>query len=215
VTAAHQTAGRGRRGNVWSSGPGNLHASLLLTDAAPARHLPELCFVVALAVRDAVCSAAPAVASKLELKWPNDLLLEGAKLAGILIEAESIGGDTATVVGIGVNCAHHPVNARYPATNLATHGVKVRAEDLFCALSGMLVARLAQWDRGAGFVAIRADWLTHAAGIGGDTVVRLPNRELSGRFEALDATGRLMLRLADGSLEAITAGEVFPAQVPA
>src|SRR5437660_2577470 len=149
VTAVRQTAGRGRRGNVWSSEPGNLYASLLLTDAAPARHLPELCFVVALAVRDAVCTAVPAVASKLKLKWPNDLLLEGAKLAGILIEAESVGSDTATVVGIGVNCAHHPVNTGYPATNLAVHGVKARAEDLFCALSGMMVARLAQWDRGA------------------------------------------------------------------
>ena len=83
IMAARQTAGRGRRGNAWTSEPGNLYASLLLTDAAPAAHLPELCFVVALAVRDAVCTAAPALALELKLKWPNDLLLDGAKLAGI------------------------------------------------------------------------------------------------------------------------------------
>ena len=108
ITAARQTAGRGRRGNAWVSEPGNLYASLLLTDAAPAAHLPELCFVVALAVRDALGSVAPELLSRLKLKWPNDLLLDGAKLAGILIEAESVGGKTITAAGIGVNCVHHP-----------------------------------------------------------------------------------------------------------
>ena len=108
ITAARQTAGRGRRGNAWVSEPGNLYASLLLTDAAPAAHLPELCFVVALAVRDALGGAAPELSSRLKLKWPNDLLLDGAKLAGILIEAESLGGKTITAAGIGVNCVHHP-----------------------------------------------------------------------------------------------------------
>ena len=72
-----------------------------------------------------------------------------------------------------------------------------------------MVARLAQWDRGSGFAAIRAEWLRHAAGIGGDIVVRLPDRELSGKFETLDRMGRLMLRLPAGKLEAITVGEVF------
>jgi BirA family transcriptional regulator, biotin operon repressor / biotin---[acetyl-CoA-carboxylase] ligase len=213
ITAARQTAGRGRRGNVWTSEPGNLYASLLLSDAAPARHLPELCFVVALAVRDAVCAVAPALAGELKLKWPNDLLLTGAKLAGILIEAESVGADAVTVVGIGVNCAHHPAGTGYRATNLASRSVRVAPEDLFGALSGTVVARLTQWDRGGSFAAIRAAWLTHAAGVGSDIVVRLADRELTGRFESLDAAGRLMLRLPTGALEAITAGDVFPAAV--
>ena len=213
IAAAQQTAGRGRRGNVWTSEPGNLYASLLLSDAAPAVHLPELCFVVALAARDAVAAAGPAIASELKLKWPNDLLLDGGKLAGLLIEAESIGGRTATVAGIGVNCAHHPRDTDYPATDLAAHGVSVAPDELFRELSGAMVARLAQWDRGTGFAAIRAEWLSYAAGIGGDIVVRLLDRELSGKFESLDQLGRLMLRLPAGQLEAITVGEVFPAQV--
>jgi BirA family biotin operon repressor/biotin-[acetyl-CoA-carboxylase] ligase len=78
-----------------------------------------------------------------------------------------------------------------------------------------MVTRLAQWDRGAGFPAIRAEWLSHAAGIGGDIVVRLPDRELAGKFDSLHRMGRLMLRLPAGQLEAIAAGEVFPAQVSA
>jgi BirA family transcriptional regulator, biotin operon repressor / biotin---[acetyl-CoA-carboxylase] ligase len=215
VTAARQTAGRGRRGNAWASEPGNLYASLLLTDAAPPAQLPQLCFVVALALRDAVAAVAPALAAKLTLKWPNDLLLDGAKLSGILIEAESIGGVTATVIGIGVNCAHHPAKTGYPATDLATQGAPVAPEALFRALSGAMITRLADWDRGAGFAAVRAAWLRHAGGIGAEIVVRLPRRELAGTFESLDAAGCLMLRRADGQLEAITAGEVFPAQVPA
>jgi BirA family biotin operon repressor/biotin-[acetyl-CoA-carboxylase] ligase len=216
IAAARQTSGRGRRGNTWVSEPGNLYASLLLTDAAPARHLPELCFVVALAVRDAVCAAAPQLARQAKLKWPNDLLLGGAKLAGILIEAESVGGRTTTAAGTGINCAHHPDSLAYPATSLAAHGAPVTPVALMTELSRTIAARLAQWDRGAGFAAIRAEWLSHAAGLGGDINVRLSDRELTGTFETLDQTGRLMLRLPGGSLEAITAGEVFrPARVHA
>jgi len=211
VTAERQTAGRGRRGNAWASEPGNLYSSLLITDAAPSQHLPELCFVVALAVRDAVCAIAPNLASVLKLKWPNDLLLDGAKLVGILIEAERVGSATATVIGIGINCAHHPHDTPYAATDLNSHGAGITSAQMFGALSAAMVARLALWDRGAGFAAIREEWLTCAAGVGGDIVVRLPNRQLTGKFESLDQTGRLMLRMADGHLEPITAGEVFPA----
>jgi BirA family transcriptional regulator, biotin operon repressor / biotin---[acetyl-CoA-carboxylase] ligase len=216
ITAARQTAGRGRRGNAWVSEPGNLYASLLLTDAAPAAHLPELCFVAALAVRDAVSAVAPAASSQLKLKWPNDLLLDGAKLAGILIEAESVGGRAWIAAGIGVNCAHHPDGLGYQAASLAAQGVAVSPAVLMTELSRTMLARLAQWDRGAGFAAIRAEWLAHAAGIGGGVQVRLAGRELAGTFEALDPAGRLMLRLPGGALEAIAAGEVFaPARVPA
>jgi BirA family biotin operon repressor/biotin-[acetyl-CoA-carboxylase] ligase len=212
VTAARQTAGRGRRGNAWASEPGNLYVSLLLTDPAPPAHLPELCFVIALGVLDAVVAVAPQLAPVLKLKWPNDLLLDGAKFVGILIEAESHGGATALAAGIGINCAQHPSGLAYPATSLVAHGVAATPEAVFRALSGALAQRLAQWNRGSGFAAIRAEWLKHAAGIGGDIVVRLPDRELSGRFETLDRMGRLMLRLPAGKLEAITVGEVFAPQ---
>ena len=211
VTATRQTAGRGRRGNAWASQPGNLYASLLVTDAAPPPRLPELCFVVALAARDAICNVAPSLAPTLKLKWPNDLLLDGAKIVGILIEAERVGSATATVIGIGINCAHHPQDTPYAATDLSARGTAVTPPQMFGALSAAMVKWLARWDRGRGFAAIRAEWLTHAAGIGGDIVVRLPNRQLAGKFESLDETGRLMLRVPDGHLEAITAGEVFPA----
>jgi BirA family biotin operon repressor/biotin-[acetyl-CoA-carboxylase] ligase len=210
VTARQQTAGRGRRGNAWTSEPGNLFASLLLTDAVPAGRAPELCFVAALALHDAVGDVTPALRTKLQVKWPNDLLIDGAKFAGILIEAETIQGKPpAVAIGIGVNCAHHPGDTSYPATDLAACGVAVTPEALLTGLARATQARLAQWDLGAGFAGVRADWLARAAGLGGDIRVRLPGRELSGTFETLDRMGRLMLRLPAGTLEAITVGEVF------
>ncbi len=105
VTAERQTAGRGRRGRAWISEPGNLYASLLLTEPASSDHWPELSFVAALAIHDAVVDVAASLKPKLAIKWPNDLLLSGAKFAGILIEAD---GGEAVAVGIGVNCASHP-----------------------------------------------------------------------------------------------------------
>ncbi len=210
ITARQQTAGRGRRGAQWVSPPGNLYATLLLHDPAPAERAPELSFVTALALYDAIEQCAPILRSTLKLKWPNDLLVSGAKIAGILIESERVDENLIVVVGIGVNCRHHPTATSYPATDLAAAGADISAEDLFAALSGTMVARLAQWHHGAGFAAIRAGWVAHAAGIGGDMRVRLPDRELLGRGEAIDEHGRLLLRLADGSLHAIAAGEVFP-----
>jgi BirA family biotin operon repressor/biotin-[acetyl-CoA-carboxylase] ligase len=209
IVAARQTAGRGRRGNAWASEPGNLFASLLLTEGLPAAHLPELCFVVALAVLDAVAQAAPHLGSRLKLKWPNDLLLDGAKFVGILIEGETVRERSVVVAGIGINCAHHPAGLAYPVTSLAASGAVVTPAELMRLLTHAMRARLAQWDAGSGFATIRAEWLANAAGIGGDIRVRLADRELSGTFETLDRMGRLILRLPAGNLEAITVGEVF------
>jgi BirA family biotin operon repressor/biotin-[acetyl-CoA-carboxylase] ligase len=210
VTAARQTAGRGRRGNTWISEPGNLYASLLLTNPLSSPRVGELPFVVALAVYDAVLDTAPTLNSRIAVKWPNDLLVDGAKFAGILIETE----DAAAVLGIGVNCVHHPAGTSYPATDLGAAGVMVSPEQLFLRLSKTMFDRLDQWQGGAGFASIRADWLARATGVGTDIRVRLPHRELAGHFQALDEAGRLVLRLPDGSVEAVSAGEVFAIAAP-
>ncbi len=213
IVAMRQTAGRGRRTNQWISEPGNLYATLLLSDAAPADRAPELSFVAALAVHDAILDRAAGLRGRLTLKWPNDVLCDGAKLGGILIESESLEARLVAAAGIGVNCRHHPPQTSYPATDLATAGADVSPEELFRALSAAMTRRLEQWQLGANFAAIRRDWLDRAFGVGGEMKVRLPGRELSGRCETLDERGRLLLRLADGTLQAIAAGDVFP--VPA
>src|ERR1043166_9500756 len=148
ITARTQTAGRGRRGRTWVSEPGNLHATLLLTDPAPPERTAQLSFVAALATHDAIATCAPALASRLAFKWPNDILLDRAKIAGILIEAEGVRPMTVAV-GIGVNCSHHPVatelQTELPATDLAAAGAGVAVEPLFAALSGAMMERLRQW----------------------------------------------------------------------
>jgi BirA family biotin operon repressor/biotin-[acetyl-CoA-carboxylase] ligase len=142
-----------------------------------------------------------------KLKWPNDVLLGLDKLAGILIEGESE-PVFAVVIGFGVNCVDHPADTHFPATDLRLAGAVVAPEALFAALSGAMLRRLAQWQRGAGFATIRADWLARAAGLGEDIRVRLPERELHGRFQGLDEAGRLLVE-QPGGLAAVTAGEVF------
>src|SRR5262249_38207565 len=140
VTAGRQSAGRGRRGRSWVSEPGNLYTSLLLTDPAPPEHWPELSFVAALAIHDAVAEVAPAIRPQLAIKWPNDLLLGGAKFAGILAEGEGAEGG-AVAVGIGVNCVSHPSDTDYLATDLSAVGAAVSAAALFAALSVKMVGR--------------------------------------------------------------------------
>jgi BirA family transcriptional regulator, biotin operon repressor / biotin---[acetyl-CoA-carboxylase] ligase len=203
VTAKQQTAGRGRRGNIWISEPGNLYASLLLPEAPPGR-AGELAFVAALAVYDAVGELAPTVASRLALKWPNDVQVGNAKFAGILIEAEN----SWAVIGIGINCAHHPKQMPN-VTDLTSSGMAVSPELLFAALSKHMMLRLRQWALGEGFAGVREHWLAACPGVGEPILVRLPTKELTGKFEDIDDKGHLLLRLRDGRVETIAAGEVF------
>jgi BirA family biotin operon repressor/biotin-[acetyl-CoA-carboxylase] ligase len=214
VAAGRQSAGRGRRGRIWTSELGNLFASLLLTDPAPPEHWPELSFVAALAIHDAIAEVAPTIRPQLAIKWPNDLLLGGEKFAGILTEGEGTEGG-AVAVGIGINCTSHPSDTDYPATDLAAAGVDVSAATLFGALSAKMVGRLAQWNQGEHFATIRTDWLSRAAGLGEVIRVRLADRELGGRFETLDDAGRLVLVLPDGDRRTIAAGDVVQLIGPA
>lgn len=208
VTARRQIGGRGRRGRTWISEPGNLFASLLLTNAAPQEHWPELSFVAALAIHDAVAELAPNLRPQLQIKWPNDLLQAGKKFSGILVEGEG-GDEGAVVVGVGVNCVSHPTGMDFPATDLAAAGAAITAEALFAELSAKMMGRLAQWNAGEHFSTIRADWLARAAGRGDMIRVRLADEELVGRFDDIDDTGRLVLSLPDGSQRSIAAGDVI------
>jgi BirA family biotin operon repressor/biotin-[acetyl-CoA-carboxylase] ligase len=189
------------------SEPGNLYATLLLTDPGPSGRAPELSFAAALAVHDALAATVPDLAGRLTFKWPNDVLLDGAKVAGILIEGEATGQGIAVAIGIGVNCAHHPGETAYPAADLAG---AVAPDDLLPVLSRTLADRVAQWRRGEGFAAIRLDWLRRAAGLGGPIRVAEGRAEQGGRFDGLDEAGHLLLALPDGTTQRIAAGDVFP-----
>ena len=203
LRAERQTAGRGRQGRAWQSPPGNLYASTLVrlrpADPAPA----TLALVAAVALEEAVAAYLGAGAAR--LKWPNDLLVAGAKLSGILLERA---GD-AIVIGFGVNLAHHPADTDRLATSFAAHGITVGAEDFLVTLAECLARWLAKW-RGEGIAPVRDRWMARAHPSGTALTARLPDGvAVDGVFERLDADGALILRLADGTARAIHAGDVF------
>lgn len=212
ITAGEQTAGRGRRGRVWSTGKGNLAASLLLIDPAPSPVAATISFVAGVALhQSAIDVAGPALAERLSLKWPNDLLLDSHKVAGILVEGEKLArGPFAVVIGIGVNCASHPEieGATYPASDFTARGTPIEPEVLFDRLAARMEDEIKRWDAGTGFATIRSAWLTRSRGLGETIRVNLSGRSLEGRFEDLDETGRLILRRDDGRREVLSAGDV-------
>ncbi len=211
VTAGEQTAGRGRRGRGWTTGRGNLAASLMLVDPAAADVAPTLSLVAAVALHQAVIDVAgPAAAERLALKWPNDLLFDGLKVAGILVEGEHLShGRLAVAIGVGVNCVAHPPASNHPATDFAERGIPLACEAVFAALAQRMAGEITVWARGVGIAATRRAWLARASGVGGPIRVNLGGRVIEGRFEALDEAGRLIVVRADGTREAVSAGDVF------
>ncbi len=210
VTADQQTAGKGRRGRGWHSPPGNLYASLLLS--SPAREpasVGDLPLLAAVALADAI-EAVTGTHALTVLKWPNDCLIDGAKISGILLESELLDGGTSIVVlGFGVNCISHPDTALYPTTDLASLGYRVDSKILFRSLVEKMDHWLARWDRGDNFDAVRSAWLSRATGIGKPITVRLPGKELNGLFLDLDKNGHLVLDEGGGETRLISAGDVF------
>lgn len=209
ITAARQTAGRGRRGRAWETGDGNLAATLLFTTTRPPAEAAQVSFVAALAVADLASAYVPA--SLVTLKWPNDPLIAGRKASGILVESgPSPHGGLWVAVGIGVNLASAPVAAERPATTFTEHmtAAPPRPLDALTQLAEAFERWRLVWDS-AGFPAIADAWTARAHGLGEACVARLGNETVEGVAEGLDPEGALRLRLADGRLRRITAGDVF------
>lgn len=203
VRADHQLGGRGRRGRSWTSETGNLFATTLCRPQPGEGPAQQLSFVAALALDHALQWWVPA--ERLSLKWPNDVLLDGVKCCGILLE----GSEGATIIGFGVNLLHHPEGTERPATSLVTAGIHPPTAVEFAArLRECFTACRAMW-RAEGFEPIRERWLGRAADKGGLLAARLGHETLTGRFDDLGHDGALQLRLVDGSVRAIHAGEVF------
>ena len=202
ITAARQTAGRGRRGRSWESPAGNLAASLLIRPPRPLVEWAQLSFAAAVTAADVAAGLAPQ--ARITVKWPNDVLGDGRKLAGILLETAG----TALIIGIGVNLAAYPQDTEFPAMSLCALGAKPTTPEDALAL---LATGFAQWYevwRADGFAPIRDAWLARAAGLGQRIRARLPDRECMGVFEGIDADGALLLNEA-GRTTVIAAGEVF------
>ena len=216
IVADEQTGGRGRHGRPWTSPPGNLHASLLLIDPVPVAQTPELGFVAGLALACALRETLDGDA-RVKIKWPNDMLFEGAKLSGLMLEGSTLAdGRFAVIIGIGVNCTHHPAGLSYPATSLAKiAGRPVGTAEVLARLVNQMSHWLGLYGMGRNFALIRQQWLGMAAGIGEPIIVDIGTRKVAGSFTSIDGRGRLIVETPDGP-SLIEAGDVFlPGASPA
>ena len=210
ILAQHQSAARGRRGRAWAMPEGNFAATLLLRPDAPPAELALRSFAAALALHDALVTATGR-ADLFTLKWPNDVLLNGRKLAGILLETG--GHPPGLAIGFGVNLAAAPApemlepGATAPISLRDGAGIALLPEDLLDLLAPAMAAWEAQLTA-EGFAPLRAAWLKHAARLGEGVTARLPDRTLDGRFDTIDSTGALVLTTATGRI-ALPAAEVY------
>jgi BirA family transcriptional regulator, biotin operon repressor / biotin---[acetyl-CoA-carboxylase] ligase len=210
IVADEQSEGRGRSGRRWHSPKGNLYATLGLRPGVSPAEATQLSFVAALAAYDAIASHLPAEqVGALRLKWPNDILLGGAKIAGILIESAAYPrtAGLAAAIGIGINVAQAPADTGRPvaALGLAPNARAAVFEELARAFD----AWLDRWDLARGFAAIRDAWLMRAHAMGEPLNVSLNGSTIRGRFQGLDERGALRLKTDAGDVIAVTAGDVY------
>lgn len=213
ILAGYQTAGRGRRARPWVSPVGNFHGTLVLKPTEPPEQVALRSFAAALALRDALVQVT-GLPDSLTLKWPNDVLLNGGKLAGILLESQGLGGaDPVLCIGIGVNLIAAPdaalvePGATPPVSLLAETGLRITPAVFLDALAPAYEV----WEeafRTHGFAPLRQAWLSHAARLGQHIRARTGSRTEEGTFEGIDADGNLILRTPRETL-AIPAAEVF------
>ena len=203
LRADSQTGGRGRQGRAWVSPPGNFYGSTLVRRMVGDPPAPSLAMVAAVAL-DALLQGWLG-SGRLTIKWPNDLLADGAKISGILLE----GAGEAVVVGIGVNLAHHPDLPDRPATSLAALGLSPPdPADFAEELAASFAAWLARW-RSEGLGVVLARWQARAHPPGTALRVNAPEGVLEGLYEGLEGDGALRLKSADGRVHVVHAGDIF------
>ncbi len=214
ILAKRQTKGRGRSGRPWSTLPGNLAATVAMTVDEPPKAVALRTFVAALALRDAF-QATGVEGRRVTLKWPNDVLLNGGKAAGILLEcASGPGGRSRLAVGFGVNLAAAPdpfpgaASSARPVSLVGETGLKVEPAKFLEALAAAFAEREAQYGR-SGFREIRAEWMAHAERLGATASFRLSDRIVEGVFRTVDSAGRAIVEAAEGRLEIAAADLAF------
>ena len=210
ITAEHQTNGRGRYQRKWISDKGNLFCSGVYSLGNDLKHASNLSFVLALAVAETLLKfVSPEL---IKIKWPNDVLLRGKKVSGILLESFNYRNINYIIIGIGINLLHHPEGNLYPATNLLDHTSVKNFELSPLGILEILIDKFETINETylkEGFAAIREQWLQISYNIPGDVEVKLLNEHFSGKATGIDLNGSLLVSLSDGTIRTVSAGEVF------
>ncbi len=208
ILADRQTAGRGRSGRAWASQAGNLFASYLAALQCPPAKAGQLSLVAGVAAIDAIARAGKIPG--LRLKWPNDVLIDAAKVGGILIESSAPApqGGIVAVVGIGLNLVSAPENLGRAATFLAPYGLTLSPREALCFLAQTMSDWIRIWDDGAGFARVREAWLERAGAIGEPLTINAARGPIAGTFAGLYESGALLIDDAEGRQMSFAFGDV-------
>ncbi|MFA5899448.1 MAG: biotin--[acetyl-CoA-carboxylase] ligase [Hyphomicrobium sp.] len=208
IRADRQTAGRGRSGRAWSSHSGNLFASCVTALSCQPSRAGQLSLVAGVAAIDAIHRAG--AGPNLRLKWPNDILVDTAKLGGILVESSSRPPQPGivAVIGIGLNLVSAPDNLGRSATFLSRHGLVLSPDEALCFLAHTMSDWIKTWDNGEGFAQVREAWLARAGAIGEPLTVNAAQGPVSGTFAGLDDYGALLVDDAEGRQLSFAFGDV-------
>lgn len=206
--ARRQTGGRGRQGRVWSSPEGNLYQSMVLRPRRRAAEVAQISLIAGLALTEAVAQTVGTAAAA-TVKWPNDVLLNEAKVAGVLLEASLLPDGTVghVILGTGVNIAHHPAETPYPATHVQAYAPAATVTGIQAAFCGSFAFWYSEWQE-QGFAAVRQGWLKRAWRLGELVRLRPGQETVTGRFLGIDDEGAMLLETADG-VQRYTAGDMF------
>lgn len=213
IWAKRQTAGKGRMGREWVSAEGNLYVTILLSPKCDLLRCSQLSFVAAVAAASTVEPIIPE-AGAIECKWPNDILFNGRKLGGILLESFSTMDEQGkekqwVAVGVGINIDSYPKDTAFPATCLRETGVEIiSAKIVLSRFVYNFIHAYDEWNE-QGFEPIRQKWINVAYRLGSNTQVAVGNQHLQGMFKGIDDCGRLLLMINDGSMQSISAGDVY------
>ncbi len=211
ILAREQTGGRGQRGREWFSIDTNLHASILLDSISEIKTYPQLSFVIANAMYDSIQNLAKKHHKSLniELKWPNDVLINGKKVAGILLESINFQDKTSIVIGFGVNIAETPTSLEGMATSLREEGVEPASpEDFLNILMNNFNALYREWCFDQSFIRTRKNWMQHAHNLGKVVTLDDGMRRVSGVFKDIGLDGSIRLQLSSGELYSSVSGTV-------
>lgn len=210
VVAGRQTKGRGRRGRPWISAPGNLHLSLIFRPKGTLDLCTPFSFILCLAIGHSLHKILPP-SLPVFYKWPNDIVVSGAKIGGVLLEAETTtttGAVKWLIGGVGVNVVDAPKECPFPTISLKDMGINIKSKDLLLPFCLELQSLLTLW-RSEGFSAIRALWLKQAYGLDTPLVVQGVHQIIKGVFSDLDTDGSLILKTASGEKKKILTGDIM------
>ncbi|MDX2157430.1 MAG: biotin--[acetyl-CoA-carboxylase] ligase [Hyphomicrobiaceae bacterium] len=209
ITARFQSKGRGRSGRSWTSAEDSLAATLLLEPGCSSQDLPQLSLVAGVAAHDAIAGVLPAEGrARTRLKWPNDVLIDGAKVTGILVESSILGSCLIAVIGTGINVSAAPALEGRATMSLRQCGASVNSGAMSIRLAQALARWIGEWQGGRRFDRVRSAWLERAGSLGEPMSIRVTGERIAGRFAGLDTDGALLLDTGRGRPRRFTFGDV-------